>query len=70
MAYLVIFKNARDVIRLNAKCEANGLKTKVIPVPQQYSSACGMSLEVCAEQLNTVKELACQLNIEISIYEK
>jgi hypothetical protein len=43
---LFLFQNIRQVILAEEWCGKNGIEVKVIPVPREYSSECGMCLEL------------------------
>ncbi|NLD92773.1 MAG: DUF3343 domain-containing protein [Fibrobacter sp.] len=40
-----IFHSTRGVVRANRACTKKSIPCKVIPVPREYSSECGMALE-------------------------
>jgi Protein of unknown function (DUF3343) len=40
-----IFHSTRGVVRANRACRKKSIPCKVIPVPRNYSSECGMALE-------------------------
>jgi len=46
---IFLFQNIRQVILAERWCMENNLDVKVIPVPQPYSTECGMCLEMNGE---------------------
>ncbi len=70
MEYIAIFRSARDVIRCDKQCRAEGLGTKIVAVPEQYSSNCGMSIVVSLQDKNKFTEIINSLELEVKIYEK
>ena len=42
----LLFPSMRHAIKAEAYCREKGVNCKVVPVPRQISSECGMSLEI------------------------
>lgn len=70
MKYISVFKSARDVIRLEMECKKNEIECKIIPVPEKYSSSCGMSLEFEEHWHDNIIQIIKKIKIEVLIYEK
>ena len=62
---IALFKNAREVIRADAAARAAGLDCRVMPVPEAYSTECGMCLHVNDDQRDAFGALMIQEGIEI-----
>lgn len=62
---IALFKNAREVIRADAAARAAGLDCRVMPVPEAYSTECGMCLYVNDDQRDAFGALMIQEGIEI-----
>jgi hypothetical protein len=43
---IVLFHSTRGVIRGEKICKQGGISCKVIPVPREFSSECGMALDI------------------------
>lgn len=65
--YIAIFENARAVIRAEKACRLAGITAKVMPLPEKYSSECGMSLLLNEAQLEPFTTIIKQLSIYAKI---
>ena len=70
MKYISIFKSAREVILCDRECRNGGLGTRIVPVPERYSSSCGMSVEFDGDNKDGFEEIVKNLGLEVKIYEK
>ena len=70
MKYISIFKSAREVIKCDKQCRAVGMSVRIVPVPERYSSSCGMSIEFDSETKDSFEKIVEDLGIEVKIYEK
>lgn len=61
---IALFGNAREVIRADTAATAAGLEHRVKPVPEEYSTECGMCLHVSDTQADVFKELMSENGIE------
>lgn len=64
---IVLFKGIRNLMLADKACKAAGIEVKVMPVPHQYSTECGMSLIVSDETLNEFLKIVSKLNLEIEL---
>jgi hypothetical protein len=46
MTALFLFKSTHDVIKAERLCISNTIPCKVIPVPRDISSECGMAIQI------------------------
>ncbi|WP_298061677.1 DUF3343 domain-containing protein [uncultured Rikenella sp.] len=67
---IVLFRNAREVIRADAAASRAGLEHRVKPVPEEYSTECGMCLYVNDTQAEPFKELMSANGIEATYHEE
>ena len=62
MKALILFRSTRDAIRAERACLDTGLVVRVVPVPRQISSECGIALEIDRKLAATVKALLAEGN--------
>ena len=65
----ILFKGARYTIKAEAHCRKLGLACRVMPVPRQVSSECGMSLEITSDLVGPITLALTEQGIEFSIAE-
>ena len=70
MKYIAIFLSSRDVIKCDKHCRAAQIRCRIVPVPEKYSSSCGMSIEFEGEEHQRFVELTKKIDLEVLIYEK
>ena len=63
---LFLFPNVHIVMKADRICRKQGIKVRVIPVPENISSECGMCLLVATEDVKKCREL---FNAEKLVYE-
>lgn len=61
---IALFKNAREVIRADAAARGAGLDCRVMPVPEEFSTECGMCLYVNDNQRDAFGALMLENHIE------
>lgn len=66
--YIIILDSARSVVKAEKLCKMNSVSVRVVPLPEVYSSECGMGLLVEGSIEDRVKELLQSNNIEFRIY--
>lgn len=64
---IVLFKGVRNLMLADKACKEAGLEVKVMPVPHQYSTECGMSLIIKDEDVEEFREIASKLRLEIEL---
>jgi len=67
---LLTFNSTRDVILAEKECKKNGFDCLAVPTPREYSSQCGIALEVPANQKEAVLELLVKSRRPFSFYDK
>ena len=68
MKPVILFKTTRDAIRAERLCKRNDISCKVIPVPRDISSECGMALEIDVKELKNVSDLFQSENVNFNFY--
>ena len=72
-SYLFTFETISMVLLFEKALKNENIKTKLMPVPRQFSSSCGSCAIIQKEDLEKTKEI-CQKNHifydEIHLYEK
>ena len=63
--YYVLFNNHENGLKLNSKLKENGLKSTISPTPRSLSKCCGISLIVDENELEDVRRVVEENNIEI-----
>ena len=64
---LLLFPNVHKVMKADKACRINGIKCRIIPVPEHISSECGMCLSVTPENWEKCKALLNSENIRYEI---
>lgn len=67
---IALFRNAREVIRADAAAQRAKLDCRVRPVPEEYSTECGMCLYVNDTQADTFKDLMRGIGIEATYHDE
>lgn len=67
---LLLFPNVHKVMRADRICKAKGVATRVIPVPEEISSECGMCLVVAGSDLNACREALKEENITFELHKR
>lgn len=67
---IVLFRNAREVIRADAAAREAGLNCRVRPVPEEYSAECGMCLFVADAHSGVFRELMLRNRIEATYHDE
>lgn len=65
---LVTFNSTHSAIRAERELLNEGLKVKVIPVPTEITASCGLSIRMDLEDLEKVKKVLKDNDIEVSGY--
>lgn len=53
----LIFQSTRKVILAERECKGNGLNCLAVPVPREFSSQCGIALEVDSNEIELTRTL-------------
>ncbi|HLV31167.1 MAG TPA: DUF3343 domain-containing protein [Chitinispirillaceae bacterium] len=70
MKPVILFKTTRDAVRAQRLCKRNDISCKVIPVPRDISSECGMALEIDKNDLYPITEIFIKNSINHDIYNR
>ncbi|MDR1801949.1 MAG: DUF3343 domain-containing protein [Lachnospiraceae bacterium] len=61
---VVTFHTAADAIATEKACKSNNVAGRIIPVPRELSSGCGLSWASSPELRKVLEELLSRYNIE------
>ena len=64
-SYSVLFPNHDNGLRLYREMKENGLKCTIAPTPREASKCCGISLLVKKEDLDQIRQIVKEKQIEI-----
>lgn len=62
---ILTFENIRQVIKADQLLKQQGIWAKIIPVPEQISSECGMCIETDDEKLPDIKGILNDFRVQI-----
>lgn len=65
ISYYVLFPNHDNGMRLYREMKENGLKCTIAPTPREASKCCGISLLVKKEDLDQIRQIVEEKQIEI-----
>ena len=65
ISYYVLFPNHDNGMRLYREMKENGLKCTISPTPREASKCCGISLLVKKEDLDQIRQIVKEKQIEI-----
>ena len=65
---ILIFESAREVIKADKLCRKNSIFVTVVPLPEEYSSECGMGLVIEDSSSVIVAELLLSQSIRVKKY--
>nr|WP_307759935.1 DUF3343 domain-containing protein [uncultured Peptostreptococcus sp.] len=63
--FYVLFSNHENGLKLNSKLKENGLQSMISPTPRSLSKCCGISLIVDENELDEVRRVVEENDIEI-----
>jgi hypothetical protein len=66
----LIFETTRKVIVAERECKAKGYNCLAVPVPREFSSKCGIALEIDKDDEECVLSLLAEFNIKPMKYRK
>ena len=64
ISYYVLFPNHDNGMRLYREMKENGLKCTIAPTPREASKCCGISLLVKKEDLDQIRQIVKEKQIE------
>lgn len=65
ISYYVLFPNHDNGMRLYRAMKEQGLKATIAPTPRQASKCCGISLLVQKKDLDEIRQIVAEKQIEI-----
>ncbi len=66
---LLIFNNTRNVVIAEKECKKNGFECLAVPIPREYSSKCGIALQINTTQYHEVSEFLKKINKPCEIFD-
>ena len=63
---VITFPNETQVLRFESILKKNKIKCKLIPIPREISSGCGIAIQTDADEKNKINELISINNISIN----
>lgn len=66
----LIFQSTRKVILAERECKGEGLNCLAVPVPREFSSQCGIALEVDSSEIDKARELLQLKKFEYKEFKK
>ncbi len=67
---LLLFPNVHKVMKADRLCKSIGIATRVIPVPEDISSECGMCLVVAGDDLEACTDALKEKEIIFELYKR
>lgn len=64
-----LFQNSRQVILADTACRNASLPARIVPVPEQVSSECGMCLQIDPNDRPLLEQQLSGLHLTITYYE-
>lgn len=65
---LITFDSTHSAIRAEKELLSAGIKVKVIPVPTEITSGCGLSIKINLDDLNEARKILFKDKIQVSGY--
>lgn len=66
MKTIALFQTTRSVIKAERVCLESGIQCKVIPVPRDISSECGMALEIDEKDKDRILDVCKKNHVQVS----
>ncbi len=70
MECIATFDTTHMALYFEKSCRKMGLKVKIVPVPREISSSCGLACSYPCEEEAQVMSVASEKNIEVSGYHR
>lgn len=67
---LLTFSTTRDVIVAERECKALNLHCIAVPTPREFSSQCGIALEILEDEKTAIFDLLSKLKKPYKLYDK
>jgi len=66
---LLIFNNTRNVVIAEKECKKNGFECIAVPIPREYSSKCGIALQINSVQFEEINSFLNTINKPCEIFD-
>lgn len=70
MDCIATFDTTHMALFFEKSCRSVGLKVKIVPVPREISSSCGLACSYPCEDEEKVRSIAAEIAIEVSDYHR
>ena len=70
MDCIATFDTTHMALFFEKSCRSIGLKVKIVPVPREISSSCGLACSYPCEEEEKIKSIAAEKEIDISNYHR
>ena len=66
--YVAVFDSTHYALKFEKVIKGNGFKINIMPVPREITASCGISAKLEADEIEKIKELAKQENLNTAGY--
>ena len=70
MECIATFDTTHMALFFERSCRNGGIKVKIVPVPREISSSCGLACSYPCDDEKNVKAIAAERSIEVSAYHR
>ena len=70
MDCIATFDTTHMALFFEKSCRSIGLKVKIVPVPREISSSCGLACSYLCEYEEKIRSIAAEKAIEVSDYHR
>ena len=70
MDCIATFDTTHMALFFEKSCRSIGLKVKIVPVPREISSSCGLACSYPCEDEEKIRSIAAEKAIEVSVYHR
>ena len=70
MDCIATFDTTHMALFFEKSCRSIGLKVKIVPVPREISSSCGLACSYPCEDEEKIRSIAAEKDIEVSDYHR
>ena len=70
MDCIATFDTTHMALFFEKSCRSVGLKVKIVPVPREISSSCGLACSYPCEDEEKIRSIAAEKAIEVSDYHR
>lgn len=67
--HIALFQNVRQVVKIDEAARQRGIATRIVPVPERFSTECGMCIELTQNNYTPFIKLAADLGFNPEIHD-